>query len=166
MAPLTRTVPLRAAATFFTVAVLVHNSDHLRRGGDSVAADVFWVGSAAILLEVAVVLLVFMRHPVAPLVAAVGGFQLAIGYLAVHFTPARSWLSDSFLDGGQALSWFAASLETTAALVLGGVGVMAWRRRAYDGMGTVPVGEALRHPVVAAMVIGNVIVFAGSLLTR
>src|SRR5215211_7118848 len=67
------TAPLRAAATFFALAVLVHNSDHLRRGGDSVAADVFWVGSAALLLEVGIVLLVYMRHPAAPLLATAIG---------------------------------------------------------------------------------------------
>jgi ABC-type spermidine/putrescine transport system permease subunit II len=158
--------PLRAAATFFTIAVLVHNSDHLRRGGDSVAADVFWLGSAAILLEVAVVVLVFMRHPAAPLVATVAGFQLALGYLGVHFTPERTWFSDSFLDGGQAASWAAASLETVAALVLGVVGALALRRRDFDGTGTVSVGDALRHPVVAVMALGNAVVFVGSLLTR
>lgn len=164
--PLTGTAPLRAAAVFFAVAVLVHNSDHLRRGGDSVAGDVFWVGSAAILLEVAVVLLVFMRHPTAPLLATAAGFQLALGYLVVHFTPARSWFSDSFLDGGQVASKAAASLETTAALVLGVVGALALRRRAYEGVAGVPVGDALRHPVVVAMITGNAIIFVGSLLTR
>ena len=164
--PLTRTVPLRAAATFFTFAVLVHNTDHLRRGGDSVAADVFWLGSAAILLEVAVVLLVFMRHPAAPLVATVAGFQLALGYLGVHFTPERTWFSDSFIDGGQAVSWAAASLETAAALVLGVVGALALRRHAFDRVDAVPIGQAVRHPVVAAMALGNAVIFVGSVLTR
>src|SRR5687767_8981893 len=97
--------PLRAAATFFALAVLIHNSDHLRRGGDSVSADVFWLGSAAIILEVLVVVLVYMRHPAAPLVATAAGFQLALGYLAVHFTPERGLFSDSFVSGdGSALS--------------------------------------------------------------
>src|SRR4051812_16898859 len=99
------TARLPAAAVFFTVAVLFHNSDHLRRGGDSVASDVFWLGSAAIILEIGVVLLVFMRHPAAPLVATVVGAGLALGYLVVHFTPERTWVSDSFVSGnGAALS--------------------------------------------------------------
>jgi hypothetical protein len=119
----TRTAPLRRAATFFALAVLIHNADHLRRGGDSVSADVFWLGSAAIMLEVAVVVLVFRRHPAGPLVSTAAGFQLALGYLAVHFTPERGWFSDSFVSGeGSTLSWAAASLETIAALVLGVVG--------------------------------------------
>ena len=164
--PRTGTAPLHAAATFFAVAVLVHNGDHLRRGGDSVSGDVFWLGSAAILLEILVVVLVYMRHPFAPMLATVAGFQLALGYLGVHFTPERTWFSDSFTDGAQAASIAAASLETTAALVLGVVGAMALRRRAYDGVDTVPFGDVVRHPVVVAMVIGNVAVFAGSLLTR
>jgi hypothetical protein len=64
------------AAIFFASAVLVHNADHLRRGGDWVSAVVFWLGSGAIILEVGLVALVFMRHAAAPLAAAIGGFAL------------------------------------------------------------------------------------------
>jgi len=107
------------AAIFFAFAALVHNADHLRRGGDSVSTEVFWLGSGAIILEVGLVALVFMRHAAAPLGAAIGGFALASGYVFVHFTPARGWLSDSFLSGGPSpISWTAASLETIAALTL------------------------------------------------
>lgn len=165
------TTPLRAAATFFALAVLIHNSDHLRRGGDAISADVFWLGSAAIILEVAVVVLVFMRHPAAPLVATAVGFQLALGYLAVHFTPERGWFSDSFVSGdGSVLSVAAASLETVAALGLGVVGAIALRHQGEPGVragaGTVPLAEVLRHPLVVAMVLGNVVIFVGSLATR
>ncbi|MEY2475887.1 MAG: hypothetical protein QOG87_1202 [Actinomycetota bacterium] len=167
----TETAALRAAATFFAVAVLVHNGDHLRRGGDTVSAEVFALGSAAMLLEIGVVLLVFMRHPAAPLAAAGVGFQLALGYLAVHFTPERSWFSDSFVSGeGSALSWTAASLETAAALVLGVIGVVVLRRHgtrpAEGGKGTRAFAEGLRHPIVVAMVLGNLAIFLGSLATR
>ena len=172
LATTTATPPLlRAAAAFFVVAVLLHNADHLRRGGDAVSADVFWLGSAAILIEVGVVLLVFMGHPAAPVVAAATGFSLALGYLGVHFTPERGWLSDSFVSGGAGgLSWTAASLETVAALALGVAGVMALRQQ--DGPAvradadTLSVADALRHPLVAAMALGNAIIFVGSLVTR
>ena len=172
LATTTATTPLlRAAAAFFVVAVLLHNADHLRRGGDAVSADVFWLGSAAIFIEVGVVLLVFMRHPAAPVVAAATGFSLALGYLAVHFTPERDWFSDSFVSGGAGgLSWTAASLETVAALALGVAGVMALRQQhglAVRGdAGTLPVTHALGHPLVAAMGLGNAIIFVGSLATR
>jgi len=61
---------LRLAAVCFAVSVLVHNSDHLRRGGDSVATDGFVLGTAGMVLEVAVVALVLMKHRLGPLVAA------------------------------------------------------------------------------------------------
>jgi hypothetical protein len=167
---------LRAAAVFFTIAVLVHNADHLRRGGDSVSAQVFWLGSLAILLEVTVVALIVTDHPLAPLVAAVTGFSLALGYVAVHFTPDRGWFSDSLLVAGtDGVSRAAAVLEATAAVALGLAGADAWRhrpggfdaalgrRRASVGGG---VGAAVRSPILAAMVLGNLVIFVGSLATR
>jgi hypothetical protein len=122
---------LVAAATFFTVAVLVHNSDHLRRGVDVVSKDVFWVGTSSIIIEVGLVVLACQRHRLAPLAAAVGGLSLAAGYLVVHFLPSRSWLSDSFTSATNVspLSWFAASLEVFAAVTLGVVGLIVLRDR-------------------------------------
>ena len=154
---------LRLAATLFTIVVLLHNADHLRRGGDAVDADVFWVGSAAIVLEVLVVGLVFLRHRMAAPLAALGGAGLAVGYLVVHFTPRRGWLSDSFVEGGSStLSVIAGGLEVLAAVVLAIAGTEHWRR---VGMEPRPAAS-LRHPVVLAMLAGNAVVFAGSLLTR
>ena len=150
------------AAVFFTGAVLVHNLDHLRRGADSVTTDVFALGSLAILFEVGVVALVFARHRLAPLAAAVVGFQLAVGYLFVHFTPARSWLSDSFPDGDvSALSWIAGGLETAAALGLGVAGLAARRRAAQA-----PMPRRAYHPVVLTGAAGNLAIFIGFLATR
>jgi hypothetical protein len=34
------------AAYLFTAAVIVHNSDHVRRGTDAISRDVFWAGTA------------------------------------------------------------------------------------------------------------------------
>lgn len=163
---------LRGTAAVFAVAVLLHNSDHLRRGGESVTADVFWLGSAAIVLEVAVVLLVFMRHETAALAAVAVGFPLALGYLFVHFTPERTWLSDSFPSGDpSAVSWAAGSLETVAALALGIAGTIVLRRTGLAAAGrstrsSLPVLETLRHPVVLAMVVGNVLIFALTVADR
>jgi hypothetical protein len=163
---------LRIATVVFALAVLVHNGDHLRRGGDSVSAQVFWVGSAAILVEVTVVMAVFLRHPTAPIAAVAAGFGLAAGYLLVHFTPQRGWLSDSLTSGNpSAFTVFAAILETTAAVGLGAAGV--WRLRQVGLAGTAAAGGAsasfartLAHPVVAAIIVGNVVIFVGSLVTR
>ena len=162
---------LRMAAIAFAAAVLVHNGDHLRRGGDSVSAQVFWVGSAAILVEIAVVLLVFARHPSAPVAAVAAGFGLALGYLVVHFTPHRSWLSDSLTDGEASwLTVLAALVETLAALGLGTAGLRSLRQTglaaAASGYAPVSWTRTVTHPAVAAMVIGNVVIFVGSAATR
>jgi hypothetical protein len=162
---------LRIAAIVFTLAVLAHNGDHLRRGGDSVSAQVFWVGSAAILVEVAAVLLVFLRHPSAPIAAVAAGFGLAAGYILVHFTPHRGWLSDSLTSGNASwLTVLAALFETVAALGLGLVGLQSLRETgiaaAAAGHAPVSLTRTVMHPVVAAMIIGNVVIFVGSAATR
>jgi hypothetical protein len=162
---------LHFAAIAFAAAVVLHNGDHLRRGGDSVSAEVFWLGSAAIILEVAVVALVLVRHPSAPLAAIAIGFSLAVGYVIVHFTPERSFASDSLVDGGaQVVSVIAASLETVTALALGAAGLRAVRER---GMGATAGGEyrdaivdGLRQPVVTAFAVLNVLIFGLSLAGR
>jgi hypothetical protein len=162
---------LAAAATFFAIAVLIHNSDHVRRGADSVHLDVFWIGSAAITLEVSLVVLSIMRHRVAPLAAATGGLFLAVGYVVAHFLPSHPFLSDSFVSASNVspLSWFAASLEVVAALTLGVTGLVllhdrgglasAGRPNAAQGR----LGDVLTHPVVAAVIAGNAVILAASL---
>ena len=74
---------LRWAATFFVLAVLFHNSDHLRRGSDTLSTDVFVAGSLAMIVEVGVVVLVFMRHRWAAIASVATGFPLAAGYVFV-----------------------------------------------------------------------------------
>jgi hypothetical protein len=162
---------LHLAAIAFAVAVVLHNSDHLRRGGDSVSAQVFWLGSAAIVLEVGVVALVLARHPAAPLAAIAVGFSLAVGYVVVHFTPDRSFASDSLVDGGaQIVSIVAASLETVTALALGVAGVLTVRVRgmAVTGGGSYrdALVDGLRQPLVAAFAAVNVLIFVLSLAGR
>jgi len=163
--------PLPVSATVFTVAVLLHNGDHLRRGVGSVGADVFWLGVFGIALEVAVVVLVVMNHPTAPLAAVSAGVGLAAGYLFVHFTPSRTWLSDSFTSGSpSALSVLAAGFETVAALLLAAAGLSVIRRRglasAAGGESTSTITATLRHPVVAAMVGGNLLILLATAVTR
>ena len=164
---------LHVAATLFTLAVLIHNFDHLRRGGDSVTTDVFAIGTAAIVVEVAVVMIVTSRHPAAPLAAAAIGLSLAAGYVMVHFTPDRSWLSDSFVErGAAAVSVMAATLEAVAAVCLGVAGLWVMRRRgglsaaARTDMKVDSLTAVMRNPLVLAMVAGNLVVLAGTMATR
>jgi len=119
------------AGTLFVLAVIVHNGDHLRRGADKLTADVFWLGTVGILVEVALVILIFQRHRLAPLAAVVTGLSLAAGYVEVHFLPGHGLLSDSFTSAAHVspLSWFAASMEIVAALILVVVGARVVRAR-------------------------------------
>jgi lysylphosphatidylglycerol synthetase-like protein (DUF2156 family) len=163
---------LLGAAAFFTVAVLVHNSDHVRRGADAVTKDVFWVGTSSIALEIGLVVLATQRHRLAALAATAGGFSLAAGYLLVHFLPERSWLSDSFTSATDVspLSWFAASLEVTAAITLGVVGLLVLRERGGLASAMQPRAKAnqlsaraaLLHPIALTMIAGNAAVLVAS----
>jgi hypothetical protein len=145
----------------FAMAVILHNGDHLRRGVDKLSSDVFWVGTAGIILEVTLVVLMFQRHRLAPLAALLGGALLAVGYVEVHFLPAHGWLSDSLVSPRDisALSWAAASLEVSAAFILAAVGLWVFRRRgglesAFEPRAAErPLAEAVRHPVSLIMIV-------------
>jgi len=162
---------LRLAATFFVLAVLFHNTDHLRRGSDTLSMDVFVAGSLAMIVEVAVVVLVFMRHRWAAIAAVAAGFPLAAGYVFVHFTPERGWLSDSFVSESVSIvSRLAASSEVIAALAIGLAGLHAVRQRGVDAAvsgpsSDVPLGDVVRQPLVAAMIVGNVLIFVLTLVS-
>ena len=152
---------LDLAAIVFTAAVLFHNSDHLRRGADATPGDVFVLGSLAILVEVAVVAAIYVRHRYAALMAAVVGSALAAGYLLVHFTPERPWFSDSLLQPEAApISIVAAGLETAAALALGGAGLSPGN----DATAPSRPGRWLAT-ALAAMAAGNLFIFVASLVT-
>lgn len=162
---------LHVAAVLFAVAVLVHNTDHLRRGGDAVSTDVFALGTLGIALEVAVVALVLTDHRWGALAAAAIGASLAAGYVLVHLSPQRSWLSDS-LRAGEDVTWFswvAVLALVAASLLLAGAGWIVVRRRGglasaaklrSPGRGGIPSGHRrdggrqcghsgrlLRHPL-------------------
>lgn len=141
----------------------MHNADHVRRGANSVGRDVFWIGTSAIFLEVAMVVMACQRHRLADLVAAAAGFSLAAGYVFVHFLPARSWLSDSFTSGGNVspLSVFAAGLEVVAAVTLGIVGLRGVL--APESVEQRPLREGLAHPLALTFIVSQVLVLAISL---
>ncbi len=160
------------AAAFFAVAVLVHGADHLRRGVDAIDRDVFWLGTTAIALQIALVVLACQRHRLAPLAALAGGFSLALGYVVVHFLPGRPWFSDSFTSAGadvSILSWVAASLEVVAAASLGVAGLVVLRRRGGLASATRPnrpqrsLRSGVLHPLALVMIVGNLAILAISL---
>ena len=158
------------AAALFAIGVVVHNADHVRRGADAVEPDVFWLGTAAIGMEVALVGLLCQRHRIAPLAAAVAGFGLATGYVLVHFLPERQWLSDPLIatSGIDRWSIFAASFEVAVALVLGLVGLRALRRLGGLRSAARPSPqqksprEALLHPITLAFALTQAVTLAVS----
>ena len=126
---------LQAAGVLFAVGSLVHLLDHLRRGQGSVTDTLYWAGNLALIVQVAVITLVVTRHRVAPLAAAAGGFPLALGFLAAHWLPEWSTLSDPVweIDSLPVLSYAASSLEILGALAVGVCGLAIVRR---DGLET------------------------------
>jgi hypothetical protein len=92
----------------------------------------------------------------------------------VHFLPARSWLSDSFTSASHVspLSWTAASLEVVTATTLAIVGVAVLKRRGGVASAIHPrqqrrvLREVAVHPLVLAMVLGNVAVLVASIAQR
>jgi hypothetical protein len=175
-----RTVPregeelLRAAAAVFALAVIVHNSDHLRRGVDRLSGDVFAIGTLGIVLEVALVVLVFQSNRYAPLACVVGGGVLAVGYVEVHFLPAHSFLSDSFTSASHTalISWIAASGEIAAALLLALAGAQVLRAsgrsvaRADGGQDHRALLDTLTDPVPAVLLVSQVVAVIVSLTQR
>ncbi|HWH31133.1 MAG TPA: hypothetical protein VNU01_00525 [Egibacteraceae bacterium] len=146
---------LMVAATFFAAVILLHNFDHVRRGADTAGLDVLVIGTGAIVLEIAVVILCVQRHRLAALAAAWSGLVLAVGYLIVHFTPRRTWLSDSLLEGADTLSLVAATLEVAAAAALAITGFLVLRARPSSQASSSPLARALVHPVAAVTIAGN-----------
>jgi hypothetical protein len=121
---------LRLAAVVFAVAVAVHGGDHLRRGVDVVTTTVRVAGGIQALLGGITVVLVFRRHPWAPLAAIAVGFASAVGFTASHVLPQWSSFSDPFTGSHVApnvtvLSWAAALVEIGADIALGWAGVRA-----------------------------------------
>jgi hypothetical protein len=141
---------LRNAAVLFAVASAIHNADHVRRGGASVTNELLGAGQAALVVSTVVIVLVLTRHHLAPLLAAVAGFSLAIAYAAAHWLPHWSALSDSFVDQHvSAFTRFASLLEIVAGAGLGLAGVYALRRQDAFG-GTAREGFFTSGPTEAS----------------
>jgi hypothetical protein len=124
-------VRLRWAGVLFAVGSAVHLVDHLRRGQGSVTESLYWAGNLALIVQVAVITLILTRHRIAPLAAVAGGFPLAIGFLAAHWLPEWSALSDPVweIDSWTWLSYVASSLEIGGALTIGVAGLAIVRNR-------------------------------------
>ncbi|MCU1375579.1 MAG: hypothetical protein JWO68_2865 [Actinomycetia bacterium] len=124
------------AGWLFAAGSAIHTFDHLRRGQGSVSEQLYWAGNHALVLQVVVITLILTRHRLAPLLAACAGFPLALGFLAAHWLPHWSSLSDSFVDDHAALfSWFASGAEIAGALAVGVTGLAMVRRQGLAAYG-------------------------------
>lgn len=122
---------LVTAGWLFAAGSAVHIVDHLRRGQGSIPEELYWLGNAALVLQVVVVTLVVTRHPRAPLVAAAGGFPLALGFLVVHWLPTWGPISDPVWEV-DSLAWassVASTAEIVGALAIGFAGLAVLRVR-------------------------------------
>lgn len=103
------------AGWLFAGGSAIHLIDHLRRGQGSITEELYWLGNVALVLQVVVITLVVTRHERAPSVAAVGGSVLGIGFLAAHWVPEWSAVSDPVWQI-DSLVWFS-TLASTAEIV-------------------------------------------------
>ena len=130
------------AAVFYAVAFAVHTGDHVRRGLDVETTAVLVAGRSASVLQVGAIVLVFIRHRLAPAVAVIVGFTDAVGIAVVHLMPHWGSMSDAFPGahgtGVTAFSWVAAAAEIGGALAFGAAGLYAVRDAARQGTMATP----------------------------
>jgi hypothetical protein len=118
-------LPLRRATAIYSLLFLIHNADHARRGIDASPEPVVWIGTAAAMLTSAIVMIVVLRHQLAPMFCAASGAAIALGVSFSHLLPKWGPLSDP-LPGGRvdAITWIAVVGEILGAAYLA---IVAWR---------------------------------------
>ncbi len=114
---------LRRATALYSVLFLIHNADHARRGIDASPEPIVWIGTAAAMLTSAVVMIVVLRHHLAPRFCAASGAAIAVGVSFSHLLPKWGPLSDP-LPGGRVdvFTWIAVVGEILGAAYLAFVG--------------------------------------------
>ena len=133
--PSSRERLLRGAALLYGAGLVLHTADHIRRGVSVLTPEVYWAGAVSTIAGLVTLFLVLTRHPRAPLVAAIVGFQVAIGTAAVHLLPHWSSFSDALPGahgtGVRAFTWPAVIIEIVGALLLGvfGANILFHQRR-------------------------------------
>ena len=133
---------LRLAGIAYAVGFTIHTLDHLRRGSDSITETLYVAGYLSSLVSIAVIVLVLTRHRLAPIAAVAVGFTQAAAFVAAHFLPEWSALSDSFVEGGAAaISIVAGLAEIAGALLLGFAGLHWLRRHGLSATASVATGS-------------------------
>jgi hypothetical protein len=130
---------LVVAGWVFAAGSAIHLFDHLRRGQGSVSDELYWLGILALIVQTVVVTLIVTRHPRAPHAAVIAGYPLAIGFVAAHWVPEWSVISDPVWQV-DSLAWFsslASTAEVVGALLVGlaGLAVLREQRGATSTVG-------------------------------
>jgi hypothetical protein len=130
---------LMNAALLYGTGLVLHTADHIRRGLGVLTPEVFWLGGVSTIVGVVTIVLVFARHPRAPLIAAIMGFQVALGTSAVHLLPHWSSFSDALPGargtGVTAFSFVVVNIEIVGAFLLGiaGANLLFHQRKTEQG---------------------------------
>lgn len=125
----------------------IHVFDHLRRGQGSVTEELYWLGTTALVMQVVLVVLAVTRHRLAPVFAVALGYPLALGFLAAHWLPEWSALSDPVweIDAWAWLSVMASIAEVVGGLAVATAGLAMVRHRGLASFA--PRSPAPRSPV-------------------
>jgi hypothetical protein len=128
------------AGWLFAAGSAIHMLDHLRRGQGSITETLYRAGTLSTILQAVTVTLIVVRHRVAPLAAVVAGFSLAAGFLAAHWLPEWSSLSDPVWEI-DSLRWFSVVASTAEILGALAIAVAGLRVLREDGLASV-AGDA------------------------
>ena len=127
---------LRYTTLLYAFGLIVHTGDHVHRGIDVLTPEVFWAGNISTLLGMAVIALVLIGHPSAPLAATLLGFTAAPGVAATHLLPHWSAFSDAFpgahASGVTSVSWAVVLIEIAGLLAMGVAGLSLLRAESND----------------------------------
>lgn len=136
---------LMTAGVVFAIGSTIHIVDHVRRGVDSVTDQLNALGTLGLVMQAVAVTLILTRHRMAPLVAVATGFPLAIGFLAVHWLPEWSALSDPVweIESWTWFSYVASTAEIVGALAIAFAGLTIIRDR---GLASFAVGAPADEP--------------------
>jgi hypothetical protein len=121
---------LRNATILYGVGLALHLADHVRRGTGVLTGEVNLLGTISTIAGIITIGLVFTRHRLAPVVAVILGFPVAVGVAAVHLLPHWSDFSDAFpgsTTGVNGISWTVVLIEIAGAFALGVAGLNALR---------------------------------------
>jgi hypothetical protein len=130
------------AGLVYLAAFTLHTVDHLRRGSDSITEALYVAGYLSSLLSIALIVLVLTRHRLAPLAAVAIGLPQALAFVAAHFLPEWSAISDSFVEGGaSAVSIVAGLAEIAGALLVGLAGLNWIRQHGLSAVTAAPTGS-------------------------